>query len=737
MPFGQKNNLNNKINKPHVPGARVYLRKSMRSVLISSLLVFGLSSCAQNSQEVLLGSKLAQYNKAKTDGYAPEHNQLFASDGPLDKRKSRHFKGSGRFTKPLIKVAEGKTFDGQNGVTLNLVKVSVAQAAKVILGDTMKINYTVDQRVKGTVTIQTTNAVSRDTLLSTFETILLSKGISIIEDADYYKIVPSGQLGNQARRLRRMYRKGKSKSVGVMTAITPLQFVSAQEMARILKPLAPQGAILHIDKARNLLVLSGTKSELDTLQDSIDVFDVNHMKGMSFALVPVKNSDPDEIVRELETVFSNDEAGPAKGVLRFIANKRLNAVLVISPQPAYLRTADTWIKRLDRAGHNTSEQLYVYKIQNRPAAELTSILNQVFLGKAPDSNTTASNSGSVAPRFTSSTRTTGNGEQQEQPQRVQPAVRSNTGSSQKKVKNLRIVTDEANNSLLIMAAPRDYKRILRVLERIDVMPNQVLLEATIAEVTLNDELKYGLRWFFEKGKSNFSLTDAASGLANVAFPGFSYFFSTPKVQVALNALASITDVKIVSSPSVMVLDNKKAVLQVGDQVPIATQSAVSVVDDKAPIVNSVSFKDTGVILSVKPRVNDSGRVLLEIEQEVSDVTQTTTSGIDSPTIQQRKIKTTVVVTDGNSLTLGGLIQNSNNKNKSQVPLAGDIPIIGNLFKQKTDTKKRTELLIIITPRVVRDNREAHSVTDEFRRKLNNSIRNGRPNAEENIRRVFE
>lgn len=716
----------------------MYLRKSLRLALISSLMLFGLSSCAtQNSNEILLGSNLSKYNKGKKGGYAPEQNQLFESDGPLDKRKARHFKGTGRFTRPLIKVAEGKTYQGENGVTLNLVKVSVAQAAKVILGDTLKVNYTVDQSVKGTVTIQTTNAVSRDTLLNTFETILLSKGVSIVEDTGYYKVIPSSQLGNQARRLRRMYRRNKRKSVGVMTAITPLQFVSAPEMARILKPLAPQGAILHIDKTRNLLILSGTKSELDTLQDSIDVFDVNHMKGMSFALVPVKNSDPDEIVQELETVFSNNEAGPAKGLLRFVSNKRLNAVLVISPQPAYLRTADTWIKRLDQAGHNTSEQLYVYKIQNRPAAELTSILNQIFLGKSPDSNATTSNSGSVAPRLTSSTLSTQNNNQEEQPQRTLPALQNNTGSFQKKVANLRIVTDEANNSLLVMASPRDYKRILRVLERIDVMPNQVLLEATIAEVTLNDELKFGLRWFFEKGKSGFSLTDAASGLANAAFPGFSYFFSTPKVQVALNALASITDVKIVSSPSVMVLDNKKAVLQVGDQVPIATQSAVSVVDDKSPIVNSVSFKDTGVILSVKPRVNDSGRVLLEIEQEVSDVTQTTTSGIDSPTIQQRKIKTTVVVNDGNSLTLGGLIQNSNNKNKSQVPLAGDIPILGNLFKQKTDTKKRTELLIIITPRVVRDNREAHSVTDEFRRKLNTSIRNGRPNAEENIRRVFE
>ena len=720
---------------------RVFLLGSTYAIVLILL-----SSCAgKSTQEILLGPSYNKFKKT-SNKYTPNSQKLFSgTSDKLDKRQSRHFPGSGKFTKEVSKVSAKKTFNGKDGVTLNLVRVSVEHAAKVILADTLKINYTIDPQVNGQITIQTTNAVSKEALLKTFETILQSKGYGIEEEGEFYKIAPASNANRKVRRLTTRKDRDRRARVGVGTVITPLQYVSATEMARILKPIAPEGSILSIDKTRNLLILSGTSNELDTLQDAINVFDVDFMKGMSISLVPTKNSDPEDLVQELDTIYANDKKGPVQGVLRFIPNKRLNAVLIISSQPNHIYKAEKWIKRLDLAGRNTSEQLYVYKIQNRPASELTEILQKIFLGKA-ETTETSSGTGDVSPQYTASRISNGSREngdnENNSPEPQQRTSRSSSSSSTNtngKKAPLRIVTDEANNSLLIMSTPHYYKRILRVLERIDVLPNQVLLEATIAEVSLNDELQFGVKWFFQKGKSNFTFTDAASGAVASAFPGFSYFFSTPKIDIALDALNSITNVKVISSPSVMVLDNKKAVLQVGDQVPIATQSAVSVVDQNAPIVNSVSFKDTGVILAVKPRVNDSGRVLLEIEQEVSDVVQTTSSGIDSPTIQQRKIQTTVVVNDGESLTLGGLIQDNNNKNRSQVPLAGDIPILGNLFKQKSDRIERTELIIIITPRVVRDPYQADQVTNEFRRRLNLSVRpkpGGTPDFRENIKRTF-
>ncbi len=250
-----------------------------------------------------------------------------------------------------------------------------------------------------------------------------------------------------------------------------------------------------------------------------------------------------------------------------------------------------------------------------------------------------------------------------------------------------------------------------------MLPTQVMLEAVIAEVSLNDELKFGLKWYFEKRNSSFTLSDAVNGAVASAFPGFSYFFSTSSVQVALDALSTITRVNVVSAPSVMAMDNRKATLQIGDQVPIITQTAQSVTNPDAPVVNAVTLKDTGVILSVTPRVSDSGRVVLDVEQEVSNVSRTTSSGIDSPTIQQRKVKTTVVIRDGEVLALGGLIQQRDEVGKEQVPILGNIPVVGTMFGQKSDTIDKTELVIFIRPSVVRDVVEARDVTEEFRSRI--------------------
>jgi general secretion pathway protein D len=244
-----------------------------------------------------------------------------------------------------------------------------------------------------------------------------------------------------------------------------------------------------------------------------------------------------------------------------------------------------------------------------------------------------------------------------------------------------------------------------------------MLEAAIAEITLTDELKFGLKWFFEKNQNSLTFTDAASGLVRSAFPGFSYFLQLSNVNVVLDAVSGITKVNVISAPTLTVMDNRTAVLQVGDQVPIVTQSAQSTSNIGAPVLNTIQMRDTGVILSVTPRVNDNGRVLLDIEQEVSNVARTTSSGIDSPTIQQRRVRTTVTVTDGEAVALGGLIQERDTVGKTQVPILGDIPMLGTVFGTKRDQIERTELLIIIHPRVVRDREEAREATEEYRSRI--------------------
>lgn len=481
--------------------------------------------------------------------------------------------------------------------------------------------------------------------------------------------------------------------------------------------------------------------------DSISIFDIDVMRGMSFAVVPVKTPQPEKLVDELKVVFPSDKDGPLKGRIRFIANARLGAVLIVTSQQSYLAKAQAWVRRLDTKATGSEPQLHVYQVQNRPVGELAGILQSMFADEIkvvkPRNVAPKSQQGSV--KAGSATRSSGFGatpdvvgSQQNTPVRSaavgsdlqnlsrmlnsdpEPlaAEEAPAKSSSGPEPTMKIVADDNKNSLIVMANERDYQRILRVIQSLDVVPSQVLIEAVIAEVTLNDALQYGVEWQLQKGSTpTGSFSSLVTGGVSAAFPGFNYAFNAANVAATLQALNALTKVNVISTPSLMVLDNKTARLQIGDQVPITTQTATSVVTSQTAIVNSITMQDTGVILSVTPRINESGRVQLEIEQEVSSVAKTTSSGIDSPTIQQRRVKTTVVVNDGEVLALGGMIQDQATKSGTQVPLLGDIPGLGGVFAHKRDEVKKTELLILITPKVVRDSGESRLVTEEYRRKM--------------------
>ncbi|NBN66078.1 type II secretion system secretin GspD [Pannonibacter tanglangensis] len=607
-----------------------------------------------------------------------------------------------------------------NTVRINLREASIEAAAKLILGDILNINYTIDPAVKASITIQTAKPIRKSDLLSTFEYMLALNNVSIRQIKN---IVYIGNSKDAADLPPPLVKSGKSttNTIGKAINVFPLTYISAKEAAKLLDALVGEGKVLYADEKSNIIYFSGNSLELSAAQDAISVFDDNFLKGMNFLLVPVKNAKAETIVEELDKIFSTEEGGKLNGLVRFLPNDRLASVLVVSVKGAYLEEARHWIERLDRAAAGTKQKLFVYTVQNREAEELAEILGKIISSGNNQSQSAPSNSGSQSSQQTDSDRfastfdiasnrgVTTNGTQQS----------GNNGQTRGIVsienEAMRVVADTSKNALLIYSNLNEYETILPMIKSLDSLPSQVLLEATIAEVALTDELQFGLRWYFENGNFAVTLSDAASGAVGSTMPGFSMLFSAGKSKIALNALSSVTDVNIISSPNLMVLDNKKAVLQIGDQVPIATQSSVRT--DEAAIVNSIQLKDTGIILGVTPRINESGRVILDIEQEVSDVVKTTTSGIDSPTIRQRRVKTTVVVNDNESLALGGLIQGRNEQIDSKVPVLGEAPIIGNLFKHKQDIEKRTELLILITPRVVRDFGEASRITDEFRRQL--------------------
>lgn len=649
--------------------------------------------------------------------------------------------GDGRMIGSTAAKSSSATANGN--VVLNLANVPLQQAAKTVLGDLIGVNYVVDPRVDGVVSVQTSSPVSKADALELFQTAIAPIGAVLVQNHGIYRIAPADQAATGA--VSTVRDATNSAVTGSSVRIVQLKYVAATEVARVLEPMVPKGAIVQADDARNIIALKGSQAEIDSMLDSVSIFDVDVMKGMSFAVVPVKAAQPEKMVDELKAVFASDKEGPLKGRVRFIANTRLGAILVVASNPSYIPRAQSWIRRLDARASGTDPQLHVYQVQNRTAGELAGILQSMFSQEMKVVRPTSRN---VSPKSKqvsfgsdatkSSTTSIGASDPTMQaglgkagdPMGVSrslnndldgPAtdmVDNNTTSSTGAEPMMKIVADDTKNSLLIMANDRDYQRVLRVVQGLDVVASQVLIEAVIAEVSLNDDLQFGLQWQFAKnGTPTATFSNAVAGGVAAAFPGFNYAVNTANIAATLSALNAITHVNIISTPSLMVLDNKTARLQIGDQVPITTQTATSTVTAQTAIVNSITMQDTGVILSVTPRINESGRVQLDIEQEVSSVVKTTTSNIDSPTIQQRRVKTTVVVSDGEVLALGGMIQDSASKGSNQLPILGDIPGIGAVFANRKDSVQKTELVILITPKVVRDGMESRLVTEEYRRKM--------------------
>jgi general secretion pathway protein D len=665
-------------------------------------------------------------------------------------------------------IGTGRTRDrqslpaGDDGVTLNLVNLPIAEAAKIVLGDIEGADYVVDPKLDGKVSAHTSHPVSKREALDLFQSALRVSGAAVVRAGGVYKIVPLEAAATAGGDISAGGADLDAAGLGAGASVVQLRYVSASEMKRVLDPIAAKGGVVRADDARHAIALTGTPQEIAALRDAIALFDVDTMRGMSFALVPVKSSDPNALSDDLRAVFGSEKEGPMNGMIQFVGNKRLSAILVISSQRNYLERARVWIQRLDARAQGSEKQLYTYRVQNRPAKELLQVLTAMFGSEAG-----AKSGSSVSPRQSQTTLASVGftGQNGNPPSNPIGGINTNGAMStaglgdaaNAEAKNgaseaassgpqvaalgedsrFRLAADDAKNALVIMATPDDYRRILHVIETLDVLPNQVFIEATIAEVSLNDNLQFGVEWFFQRGKSAAALSNGANAngptpyndvLGNnllgasvaSAFPGFSYALRTASAQVTLNALNGITNVNIISTPSLTVLDNHQAVLQVGDEVPVTSLQSATALGNT---FTSVSYKDTGVILSITPHISESGRVMLQLVQEVSNVAPGTGTNSTTPTIQQRKVNTQVVVNDGDSLMLGGLMQNSRTNTSNQLPVLGDIPVVGNAFKNKNDTTVKTELLIMITPHVVRSVGEAREITEEYKRQILDISRN--------------
>jgi len=649
---------------------------------------------------------------------------------PLERPDNSFYRpGTGKFA--VSPIADARV--QRNGdIKLNFQDANVLEVIKVILNDMLQVTYVVDPRVQGTVSMQTSKALHRDDLIPTLELLLRMNEAALITDDGIYKVVPlataltgvrAPQLGDSTLPL----------PSGYSVRVVPLKYVSAEEMALILQPFTTgSNQLVRVDTQRNLLVLAASGTDMDRLLETIHVFDVDRMKGMSVAMFTPDFVDAKTLADELEKLLADPQAGLMAGLVRFIVVERLNGLMVVTPRAEYLAQVRDWVNRLDRDSGNAGRRLFIYRVQNGKATDLAEMLSSLF----EEEKSERPPGGEVAPGMQPVTlgdaETPRPGDSQVTPSQPRPQTKvvnvaepSGDGLTLDAGTEVRIIADEPNNALLVLASATEYRQILTALQQLDVNPMQVLIEVTIAEVTLTDNLQYGVEWYFNNYVSN---SPDLTGVGRLDLPsigglvsGFSYAFqgSDGSPRAVLKMLAEESNLSIVSSPTLLVLNNQEASIQVGEEVPVATQQQQTTLDSDANIINSIEYRDTGVLLTVKPRINSGGLVIMEVDQETS----TAPDVIDdvTPRIQTRKISSTVAVNSGDTIILGGLIQNNHNRSASGIPVLHQMPLIGNLFGADEDNQDRKELLVLITPRAISNRNSALQVTEDFRRKMNSLV----------------
>ena len=620
-------------------------------------------------------------------------------------------------------------------VTLNFAGADIRDVINAVLGETLKLNYVIDPEVTGPVTFNVSRPISRDELLSTLEAVLNSRGATMVQSDGIIRVMP-------------LRKDGKSNAAppftggvaaGQRSASFPLKFVSATDMQHVLEKVLPAGTPIAGDDKRHLVLIQGTPSELQLAEDTVKVFDIDQLSGASIGVIPLRNARPTDIADELRNIFSATRKDVDADAIRLVPIGRLNAIMVITRSGRYLDDARNWIARLDRVQDLTARRVYVYNLQYAKAAQIGEKLQGLLTGlniqfKAPAAATGDTGLAPTAPGFEgpakplpaatlpgsiagpaaappSGTPAVAPDVPAVVPLQAQTQAQADTG--------VRIEADEAHNALLISANAKDYQLIHDVLAGIDVPPLQVLIEVTVAEVVLNDNLNYGVEYFINSGKFNSLLT--TSNIPSIApvVPGFnlSYLAGNFAPKAILDLLSNVTQTKVISTPRLLVLSNQTARLQVGDVVPIITQSATNAVTSNSTIVNNVTYKETGVVLEVTPRVNSGGYVTMDLNQSVSSVVPTSSSQIDSPTFQQRRLNSTVSVKSGQTILLGGLIQQSDNRGSQGIPILNEIPGIGPLFGSHTNGTARTELIMLMTPHVIANEAESRSLTERIERQF--------------------
>jgi general secretion pathway protein D len=693
-------------------------------------------------------------------------------------------------------VVAGETPEPGGDISFDFVDTDIREIASQVLGTILHVNYTIDPTVRGTATLRTVNPIARSRVLPALTAVLAQNGATVVQSGGLYRVTAIANVAGAP---------GLAASGAVAgSAVIPLRYASAEDLAKLLQPYGGATGKVTADAGRNALLISGDPGTREALLNLVHAFDIDVLAGQSYALFPVTSGSAKDFATAMSEAMRSGQGAALAGVVRVVPMERINAVLLVSGQARYIDDARRVFALVERARRQTVRGWSVFYLQNSRSNDIAYVLQQAFTPNRVTAVPSARAAGRAERRSggmggfnsngfgggggggiggglgSSGLRGGGSGlsggggvggllggqsaagaDNQPPPSQnpanpllggLEPGGGAGGGAGETDTNTIRIIPNAENNAVLIYATPQEHDTIEAMLRKIDILPLQVRIDAVIAEVTLNDNLSYGTQFFFKGGGINGALNFSPQGTAANAllntFPGF-VLSGNGNETYALSALQNVTTVKVLSSPQLMVLDNESARLQVGNLVPYLTTSSQSQLVPNAAIINSVDYRETGVIMEVTPRVNSGGLVTLDISQEVSDVdtTAVATSQIPSPTFLERNVRSRVVVQDGQTVGLAGLIRDSSSRGNSGIPWLKDVPLLGFFAGTQDNRRARTELLVLITPHVIHDQRDARALTEDLRDQLINAAAmpgelqrqglSGSPDPQRRVRRTLQ
>ena len=607
---------------------------------------------------------------------------------------------------PLSSGIENKLDKGSaKNIVLNFDNADIYEIITLVC-DYLGMNYIIDPRVRGTVNIHTKGEISPDNLFEIFTTILKVSGAAIIKEGEIYHIIPATEAKTMLL-MPRVDQEIPPPGDKIIFQVIELKYVQAKEFINIIRPFTTQGAVLTPYDRGNTILLIDFASNVMKVLEIVKIMDVSIFSGVEMKLFPLKEANVEDITKEMEKLFASLNVSTKSAIsvgINFISITRLNSLLIITSIPNVMEEVERWIEVLDKKEGKEEITTYIYQVRNGIATDLTDILNEIFGSRERVSKKAEEIKKRIKePSKEPAGQQTGTIERQP----------SSFGISDSVVE---FIPYSVTNTIIIKAAPKDYKVIKEMLDDLDIVPRQVMIEVFIAEVSLNDDTRFGIDYALRSGKLSEGVYSTAVGTSlglskagTLASGGLTASLIRDDFSATFNALASEGRLNILASPHILARDGKEASINIGDEVPIITSRTITDVRESI----AIERRNTGVLLKVTPHINTTGLVTLDLNLELSNAAAAVLAGSTDIRIFQRKANNSMVVQDGQSVLIGGLINEQEEDSITKVPFLGDLFLIKHLFRYKSKTKKKNELILLITPRVIRNSQEARDITAEF------------------------